>query len=67
MHHSRARLTQFGRLLLVQRVEDEGWPVAQAAKAVAATPTPAVFKNLRREICSVSVICYSSLRTGESY
>lgn len=34
MHYSRARLTQFGRLLLVQRVEYEGWSVAQAAEAV---------------------------------
>jgi transposase InsO family protein len=31
MAHANARLTQFGRLLLVQRVTELGWPPAQAA------------------------------------
>ena len=33
MGHRRARLTPFGRLLLVQRVEEEGWTIARAAEA----------------------------------
>ncbi len=33
MAHRRARLTQFGRLLIVQRVDQLGWPVSEAAKA----------------------------------
>ena len=31
--HKNARLTPAGRLLLVQRVEEEGWPVVAAARA----------------------------------
>lgn len=34
MHHRRAKLTPFGRLLLVQRVEVLGWTAAQAAEAL---------------------------------
>jgi len=34
MAHAHARLTQFGRLLLVQRITELGWPPAQAAEAV---------------------------------
>jgi len=33
MAHRRARLTPFGRLLIVQRVDELGWTVAEAAKA----------------------------------
>jgi transposase-like protein len=33
MAHRRARLTQFGRLLIVQRVDELGWTVAETAKA----------------------------------
>lgn len=33
MAHRRARLTPFGRLLIVQRVEELGWTVAETAKA----------------------------------
>ena len=33
MAHRRARLTPFGRTLIVQRVEELGWTVAEAAKA----------------------------------
>ncbi len=33
MAHRRARLTPFGRLLIVQRVDELGWAVAEAAKA----------------------------------
>ncbi|HEY3409050.1 MAG TPA: leucine zipper domain-containing protein, partial [Propionicimonas sp.] len=33
MSQCRAHLTVFGRRLLVQRVVEEGWPVAHAAKA----------------------------------
>jgi hypothetical protein len=34
MAHANARLTQSGRLLLVQRITQLGWPPAQAAEAV---------------------------------
>jgi hypothetical protein len=34
MAHRNARLTQFGRLLLVQRSIELGWPPAQAAEAL---------------------------------
>src|SRR5712691_10068468 len=33
MAHRRARLTPFGRLLIVQRVDELGWTVAEAASA----------------------------------
>jgi transposase len=32
MAHANARLTEFGRLLLVQRITELGWPPAQAAE-----------------------------------
>jgi transposase len=34
MAHRNARLTEFGRLLLVQRITELGWPPAQAADSV---------------------------------
>ena len=34
MAHPNARLNFNGRLLLVQRVREQGWPVAHAAKAM---------------------------------
>jgi hypothetical protein len=34
MAHANARLTEFGRLLLVQRITELGWPPAQAAEAM---------------------------------
>jgi transposase InsO family protein len=34
MVHANARLTQFGRLLLVQRITELGWPPAQAAESL---------------------------------
>jgi len=34
MAHRNARLTEFGRLLLVQRVTELGWPPAQAAESL---------------------------------
>ncbi|MFL6265502.1 MAG: IS481 family transposase [Actinomycetes bacterium] len=34
MAHAHARLTEFGRLLLVQRITELGWPPAQAAQAL---------------------------------
>jgi transposase InsO family protein len=34
MAHANARLTEFGRLLLVQRVTELGWPPAQAAESL---------------------------------
>ncbi|MDF2738834.1 MAG: leucine-zipper of insertion element [Actinomycetia bacterium] len=34
MAHRHARLTEFGRLLLVQRITELGWPPAQAAEAL---------------------------------
>jgi len=47
MAHRRAKLTPFGRLLLVQRVEEMGWAVAQAAEAVGVSRSTAG-KWLRR-------------------
>jgi hypothetical protein len=34
MAHAHARLTAFGRLLLVQRILELGWPPAQAAESL---------------------------------
>jgi transposase InsO family protein len=34
MAHANARLTEFGRLLLVQRITEFGWPPAQAAESL---------------------------------
>ena len=34
MAHRNARLTEFGRLLLVQRITELGWPPAQAAQSL---------------------------------
>ena len=34
MAHRNARLTEFGRLLLVQRITELGWPPAQAAESL---------------------------------
>ena len=34
MAHANARLTEFGRLLLVQRITELGWPPAQAAQSL---------------------------------
>ena len=47
MVHARAKLTPFGRLLVVQRVGDLGWPVAQAAESVGVSRATA-YKWLRR-------------------
>jgi transposase InsO family protein len=45
--HSKAKLTPFGRLLLVQRVEDLGWTPAQTAEALGVSRATA-YKWLRR-------------------
>ena len=34
MAHRNGRLTEFGRLLLVQRITELGWPAAQAAESL---------------------------------
>ena len=34
MAHANARLTEFGRLLLVQRITELGWPPPQAAESL---------------------------------
>jgi hypothetical protein len=47
MVHARAKRTPFGRLLVVQRVGDLGWPVAQAAESVGVSLATA-YKWLRR-------------------
>jgi transposase InsO family protein len=47
MAHRRARLAPFGRLLLVQRVQDMGWSVPRAAEA-AGVSRMTVYKWLRR-------------------
>jgi len=31
--HKNARLTPFGRAVMMSRIEDQGWPVAKAAMA----------------------------------
>jgi transposase-like protein len=45
--HRRAKLTPFGRLLLVQRVTELGWSATEAAKA-ASVSRATVYKWLRR-------------------
>jgi transposase InsO family protein len=45
--HGKAKLTVLGRLLLVQRVEGEGWPAATAAEAQGVSRATA-YKWLRR-------------------
>lgn len=47
MVHPRAKLTPRGRLLLVRRVEELGWPAAQVAEA-AGVSRATVYKWLRR-------------------
>jgi transposase InsO family protein len=47
MAHRNARLTEFGRLLLVQRITELGWPPAQAAEALGVSRATA-YKWLRR-------------------
>ena len=47
MAHANARLTEFGRLLLVQRILELGWPAAQAAEALGVSRATA-YKWLRR-------------------
>lgn len=47
MAHGKAKLTPAGRLLLVQRVEVEGWPAAHAA-AMAGVSRCTTYKWLRR-------------------
>src|SRR5919198_1481445 len=39
MAHRRAKLTPFGRLLLVQRIEELGWSVSQAAESLGVSRT----------------------------
>lgn len=41
MPNANARLTVHGRLLLVQRVREQGWAVAHAAKAMGISRQPA--------------------------
>jgi transposase len=41
MAHRNARLTEFGRLLLVQRITELGWPPAQAAESLGVSRTTA--------------------------
>jgi Integrase core domain/leucine-zipper of insertion element IS481 len=40
MAHRNARLTEFGRLLLVQRITELGWPPAQAAESLGCREPP---------------------------
>ena len=40
MAHRNARLTQFGRRLLVQRITELGWPPAQAAESLGCREPP---------------------------
>jgi len=47
MAHTTARLTPFGRRLLVDRIEVQGWPVAHAAESMGVS-RQTVYKWLRR-------------------
>lgn len=47
MSHRKAKLTPFGRLLLVQRVLGEGWPAVRAAESVGVSRATA-YKWIRR-------------------
>ncbi len=47
MAHPRAKLTPFGRRLLVERVEVLGWTPAEAANSLGVT-RPTVYKWLKR-------------------
>src|SRR5580698_1731761 len=47
MTHAKAKLTPSGRLLLVRRVQEDGWPPAHAA-AMAGVSRQTVHKWLRR-------------------
>ena len=47
MSHRRAKLTPFGRLLLVQRVDVQKWPAARAAESVGVSRATA-YKWVRR-------------------
>jgi hypothetical protein len=40
MAHANARLTEFGRLLLVQRITELGWPTAAPDRTAALMPSP---------------------------
>jgi hypothetical protein len=40
MAHANARLTEFGRLLLVQRITELGWPPARAAESLGVSRAP---------------------------
>lgn len=40
MAHANARLTEFGRLLLVQRITELGWPPALAAESLGVSRAP---------------------------
>lgn len=50
MSHTTARLTSFGRRLLVDRIEVQGWPVAHAAESMGVSRQTA-YKWLRRWRC----------------
>jgi hypothetical protein len=47
MAHPNARLTEFGRVLLVQRITELGWPAAQAAESLGVSRA-AAYKWLAR-------------------
>jgi len=44
--HPRAKLTVFGRQLLVQRITELGWPVATAAESLGVSRATAAYKWL---------------------
>lgn len=47
MAHARARLSVFGRQVLVRRIDAQGWPVALAAESLGISRATA-YKWLRR-------------------
>jgi hypothetical protein len=56
MAHRNARLTEFGRLLLVQRITELGWPPAQAAESLGVSRATA-YKWLDRYRSEGRVTC----------
>src|SRR3990170_1398479 len=64
--HRKARLTVFGRQLLVDRVETDGWTVARAAEAAGVTRQTATKWVRRYRACGLAGLEDRSSRPGRS-
>src|SRR3972149_3001755 len=64
--HRKARLTVFGRQLLVDRVETDGWTVARAAEAAGVTRQTATKGVRRYRACGLAGLEDRSSRPGRS-